>query len=40
IPPENVPLIQRRIIKLCRKLGKPVITATQMLDSMTSPPPP
>lgn len=35
IPPECVPSIQRRIIKLCRNLGKPVITATQMLDSMT-----
>ncbi len=40
MPAENVPAIQKRIVKLSRKLGKPVIVATQMLESMIESPVP
>jgi len=40
MPAEQVPTIQKRIVRTCRKLGKPVIVATQMLESMIESPVP
>lgn len=40
IAAEQVPIVQKRIVSMCRKVGKPVITATQMLDSMVNMPRP
>ena len=40
MPPESVPAIQKKIINECRKVGKPVIVATQMLESMVDNPTP
>ena len=40
MPAEDVPIIQKRIIRACRKQGIPVVVATQMLESMISSPTP
>ncbi|MFT5780901.1 MAG: pyruvate kinase [Pseudomonas sp.] len=40
VPAENVPRIQKEIIRTCRQLGKPVVVATQMLESMRFSPAP
>ncbi|AYF99080.1 pyruvate kinase [Protaetiibacter intestinalis] len=40
LPLEAVPVVQKRAVELCRRMAKPVIVATQMLESMTHSPVP
>jgi pyruvate kinase len=40
LPAEQVPAIQKRIVRVCREMGKPVVVATQMLESMIESPVP
>ncbi len=40
LPPEEVPLAQKRIVRAARAMGKPVVVATQMLESMIASPSP
>lgn len=35
IPMEDVPIVQKELVEKCRRAGKPIIVATQMLDSMS-----
>ncbi len=36
VPPEDVPILQKQVVRACRAAGKPVVVATQMLDSMVA----
>ena len=40
LPPEEVPLAQKRIVRTARQMGRPVVVATQMLESMITAPTP
>jgi pyruvate kinase len=40
LPPEKVPGVQKMLVQRCRELGKPVVIATHMMDSMVSAPVP
>lgn len=40
VPPETVPILQKRIVQACRQAGRPVVVATQMLESMIHAPAP
>ncbi|QNQ09434.1 pyruvate kinase [Sphingomonas alpina] len=40
LPPESVPPLQKRIVEVSRRLGRPVVVATQMLESMITSPSP
>jgi len=40
VPLERVPVLQKQIIRACRRSGKPAVVATQMLESMTNSPTP
>ena len=40
MPPEDVPPLQKEIVHICRQAGKPVVVATQMLESMVTAPVP
>jgi len=40
LPPEDVPALQKRVVRACRQAGKPVVVATQMLESMVHAPVP
>ncbi|RIA44633.1 pyruvate kinase [Hephaestia caeni] len=40
LPPERVPPLQKRIVEVARRMGRPVVVATQMLESMITSPSP
>jgi len=40
MPPEDVPSVQKQVVHACRVAGKPVVVATQMLESMVAAPTP